>query len=102
MAARRIIEVTPSTVYKATCDFADDIPSGGSISTRAVVAISSDGTTVTSTVISSSGGSGTEITFTFSAATDFEDYRVNARATLASGAVLDHTLEFRCRANPIT
>jgi hypothetical protein len=100
--AIQIIEVTPSEIYKHTEPFVDDVPSGATISTRAVSAVSSGGTVVTSTVITGAGGSGTDIVFTFTSGVDFEDYRVVARATLSTGAVVDHTLAFRVRTNPRT
>lgn len=100
--ARRLIEVTPREVYKATEPFVDDIPSGGTVSSRDVDAFDSAGVDKTATVISGVGGTGTDVTFTFSNGTDFEDYRVEAKVTLATGAVIERPIEFRVRSQPRT
>jgi hypothetical protein len=98
---RKIIYLTANQRQDFDEDFAADLASGVTISSRAVSCTESDGTADASR-IGTVGGATSHITFPFvNGGANYEDYTVVIKATLSSSEVLERHMEVRVRNTPV-
>ena len=101
--AHAIIYLSSTSKRTYTMNFADVMPSSDSIlvdigAGSTITATKSDGTDVSSTILTSKTRTGLTLIVTISSLTDGEEYRIrfHAQGTTSSGQE-DKVLEIRCR-----
>ena len=80
-------------------DFADELTDGATISSKTVTATDSSGASATSTIVSSSAISGTQVTAVLHQGTSGQTYTVTFQATASDGEVLEKQLILRVNDN---
>src|SRR3990167_2256263 len=100
--ANALIYLPATTKRTYTMNFSDVMPSSDAlladIGTSTITATKSDGTDVSSTILTSKTRTGLTLIVTISSLTDGEEYRIrfHAQGTTSSGQE-DKVLEIRCR-----